>query len=265
MNIIVLIKEAPDMERVRFDRERGVIDRASAGAEINPFDLHALQAAVDLKARHGARVTAVSMGPERCAASLRDAWARGADRCVCVTDRRIAGSDTLATARALSAAISRMEYDLVLCGEKTVDGDTAQVGAEVAELLGIPHSYYAQSIDGIDGEHVRLISADICGSSQARRMRLPALVSVSRRISAPLLPPLKRKLDSLSVEIEKVGLDELGLSEELAGLKGSPTRVSKIMVPPPAQRKGRIFRDDLRGFAECFVEAARPAAGRQSP
>jgi len=264
MNIVVLIKEVPDMERVRFDRERGVVDRASAGAEINPFDLHALQAAVDLKERHGARVTAVSMGPERCAASLRDAWARGADACVCVTDRRFGGADTLATSRALAAAISRMDCDLVLCGEKTVDGDTAQVGAEVAELLGIPHSYYVERITEIDSAHVCLTTSDICGSRQTRRMKLPALVSVARRVAEPKLPSLKRKLDSLGINIEKLGADELGVCEKDAGAKGSPTRVSKIVVQKSAQRKGRIFRDDLGGFAEGFIDAAKPFIGKKT-
>jgi len=264
MNIIVLIKEVPDMERVRFDRERGVVDRASASAEINPFDLHALQAAVDLKARYGGRVTAVSMGPERCAASLRDAWARGADECVCVTDRRFSGADTLATSRVLAAAVGRMDYDLILCGEKTVDGDTAQVGAQLAELLGIPHSYYVQSITGVDKTSVHVATSEICGSGQVRRMKLPALVSVARSIAVPRLPELRRKLDSFSLDVQKLGAGDLGVSENDVGAKGSPTKVVKIVVQKSAERKGRIFRDELGGFAEAFIGEAKPFMGKQT-
>ena len=260
MKIIVLIKEVPDMERVLFDRERGVVDRASASAEINPFDLYALQAAVDLKKIHGGHITAVSMGPERCTSSLKDAYARGADSCVCVTDKNFAGADTLVTSRVLAAAISRLEYDLIICGEKTVDGDTAQVGAEVAELLNIPHSYYVEEISKVESGHISVFTSEINGSNQARRMKLPALISVVRHIAKPLLPPLKRKLDSVSIDIKKIGANELNIPEENAGLKGSPTRVSKIVIPKAAVRKCEIFRDDLN----AFIQAVKPFAKRKA-
>jgi len=240
LNIIVLIKEVPDMERVRFNTERGTIDRSSASAEINPLDLYALQAAVDLKNQYGGHITAISMGPESCITSLRDAWARGADTCICVTDKRFGGSDTLATSQILAAAISRIgSYDLILCGEKTVDGDTAQVPAEVAELLDIPHSYYVSRI---------FDKNSFATPTQIRKMKLPALASVSRQISTPLLPSLKRKLDSLSVNIEKVRLEGLEFAS-------SPTKVSKIVVPKPSNRKSMIFRDDI----EAFIEAVKNA------
>ena len=255
MNIVVLIKESPDMDRVLFDRERGIIDRASAGAEINPFDLYALQAAVDLRERYGGQVTAVSMGPPGCAASLRDAWARGADACILVTDPRIGGSDTLATSRVLAAAVARMDFDLILCGEKTVDGDTAQVGAEVAELLDIPHSYYVHEISDISKGFISLVSANICGANQRRRMKLPALVSVVRHIAAPKLPALKRKMDSLSVDIEKLSLSDINVPEDKVGIKGSPTRVSKIVVPKITVRESKIFKDDVNGFIETLRKA----------
>jgi len=256
-----MIKEVPDMERVRFDRERGVVDRVSASAEINPFDLYALQAAVDLRDRYGGRVTAISMGPPRCVESLRDAWARGADACICVTDRRFGGADTLATSRTLAAAIAQLDYDLILCGEKSVDGDTAQVGAQVAEHLDIPHSYYVEHVMDIVDGIISLTTADICGAKQSRKMKLPALVSVSRQISVPLLPTLQRKLESIDIDVQKFDLDDLSLSETDVGSKGSPTRVSKIVVPETIGRDSKIFRDDLSGF----IEAMKPfVKGRRS-
>ena len=250
MNILVLIKEVPDMERVKFDRERGVIDRASASGEINPLDLYALQAAVDLKNKHGGHIVAVSMGPEKSENSLRDAYARGADRCVLVTDKKFAGSDTLATSRILAAAISQMAYDLILCGEKTVDGDTAQVGAEVAELLDIPHSYYVENVDAITKKEITVITGEICGKKQSRVMKLPALMAVNKGIAKPLLPSLKKKLDSVAVNIDRVGMAEIGDLVDPAhlGTKGSPTKVSKIVIPKDVKRNGVIFRDDLKGF-----------------
>ena len=149
MNIVVLIKEVPDMTKVKFDRERGVVDRAGAPAEINPFDENAIQAALNLKkTKENVTITVVTMGPLRAEKSLRMAYAKGVDKMVLVSDRAFGGSDTFATARVLAAALKNIEnIDLIICGEKSVDGDTAQVGAEVAEFLNIPHSYYVDKID----------------------------------------------------------------------------------------------------------------------
>ncbi|MCL2851528.1 MAG: electron transfer flavoprotein subunit beta/FixA family protein [Defluviitaleaceae bacterium] len=262
MNIIVLIKEVPDMERVRFDRARGVIDRISSEGEINPLDLWALQSAVDIKNRHGGCVTAMSMGPERSIASLRDAFARGADNCILLSDRRFAGSDTYATSRVLAGAISRMNPDLIICGEKTVDGDTAQVGAEVAELLDIPHSYYVESIDSMEDSGVVVTVSDICGSKQQRRMKLPALIAVNRSIAYPLLPALERKLESISLNVQKMGISELSgvVGENDAGLNGSPTKVSKIVIPDIVKRKGKIFQND---GSDNFINAFKTAVQRR--
>ena len=127
MKILVLLKEVPDMEKVRFDSQRGVVDRSSAPAELNPFDESALQAALDLKRKTGAHVTVLTMGPPRAELTLQDACARGADAGILLTDRAFGGADTFATSRTLAAAIATLDYDLILCGEKSVDGDTAQV------------------------------------------------------------------------------------------------------------------------------------------
>ena len=259
MNIIVLIKEVPDMESVRFDRERGVIDRSSAKGEINPFDLYALQLAVDLKRQCGGQVTAVSMGPKRCIASLRDAWARGADKCICVTDRDFGGADTYATSKTLASVLERLEYDLIICGEKTVDGDTAQVGAGVAEMLDIPHSYYVDEVMSIKEGRLQVLVSNLCGLSQVREMKLPALISVGRGVAHPLLPALKRKVDSVSVEVECIGLEELSevLLRDDVGLRGSPTKVSKIVIPQALGRNSVIYREDMTGFARAVKDVVR--------
>lgn len=262
MNVLVLIKEVPEMEKVKFDTERGVVNRTSARAEMNPFDLYALQAAVDLKEKADVHITAVTMGPMTATGTLRDCWARGADHCVLLSDRVFAGSDTYATAKVLSAAIQTMKFDLILCGEKSVDGDTAQVGAEVAELLNLPHTYYAGQIKEVDQKAVTVVANGIAGASQTRRMSLPALVSVDKGIAVPKLPGLERKLDSLKTEIEILNLDSISgiASAEEVGLKGSPTKVAKVVVPKIQTRSSIVFRDDLEGFADavaaCLEEVA---------
>jgi len=257
MNILVLIKEVPDMTKVKFDSEKGVVDRSSADSEINPFDMNALQAAVNIKNKYGANVTVLTMGPPKSEKSLRDAYARGADKGVLMTDRKFGGSDTCATAITLSAGIKHLgKYDLIICGEKSVDGDTAQVGAEVAEFLDIPHSYYVEKINNLNDKEIEVVIENVCGSKQVRKMKLPALIGVTKNINSPKLPTVNRKLESLEIEVEKISLDDLCeyINEDNTGFKGSPTKVSKIIIPSPLERVSHIFRDDYVSFKEAVKQ-----------
>lgn len=252
MKILVLIKEVPDMERVKFDSERGVVDRSSASAEINPFDESALQAAVDMKEKYGAEVTVMTMGPGKAARSLQEAYARGADDGILVTDRAFGGSDTIATSRTLAAAISKEPYDLILCGEKSVDGDTAQVGAEAAQILGIPHCYYAEAIEA-DGDKVRVTIENLCGMKQIRTMAMPCLVGVTKNIASLKLPTVRRKLESREKEFTSLGLADLPeLSKENTGFNGSPTKVAKIEVPAEETKESIVFRENFDDFAAAI-------------
>ena len=232
------------MATVKFDSERGVVNRAGADAEINPFDENALKAAVDLKHTYDdVEITAVTMGPPRSEKSLRMAFAKGADKMVLLTDREFGGSDTYATARILSAAIRHIgDYDLIICGEKSVDGDTAQVGAEVAEFLGLPHSYYVDSIK-LEEDKVRVTVENISGRRQERVLTCPCLVSV------------KRKLLSLEQDVEILTIKDLEeLTPDNTGFAGSPTKVSKVVVPGVITRESHIYREDTEAFAAKIEE-----------
>lgn len=254
MNVFVMIKEVPDMANVKFDSEKGTVNRNSAEAEINPFDLNALQAAADLKEKADCQVIAVTMGPPKAEKSLKDAYARGADRCILATDVKFGGSDTLATSHTLAAAIQKAgKPDLIFCGEKSVDGDTAQVGAEVAELLGIPHCCYVEEIKSLTEKTVCVIVEDMGGKKQERELELPALLSVTKNINVPKMPSLKRKLASLNADIETLKLADLEglLTEEKTGFKGSPTKVLKIEVPRPETRDSQIYRGGYGAFSEA--------------
>nr|WP_312578265.1 electron transfer flavoprotein subunit beta/FixA family protein [Sedimentibacter sp.] len=255
MDILVLIKEVPDMQKVKFDSEKGVVNRSSAESEINPFDMNALQAAIDLKSKLGATVTVLTMGPPSAEKSLRDAFARGCDNTVLITDRKFSGSDTFATAKTLAAAIKYFgKYDLIICGEKSVDGDTAQVGAEVAEFLDIPHAYYVEKINDINKTEIEIVIENLFSSKQVRKMNLPALIGVTKNINVPKLPTVNRKLKSLEVEVKKISLNELieNISENDTGFKGSPTKVSKILIPVPLERTSKIYKDDYISFKEAI-------------
>ena len=256
MKILVLIKEVPDMQKVQFDSEKGRVNRAKAPAEINPFDENALETACELKkAREDVDVTALTMGPPRAEKSLRIAYARGADHGILLTDAKFGGADTCATSKTLAAAIQKKGgYDLILCGEKSVDGDTAQVGAEVAEFLGIPHCYYVERIEKMTAGHIEVTAEDLWGKKQTRRMALPALVSVTKNITTPKLPTVRRRLESRAIEVDTLKFSDLEdiLTVEETGSKGSPTRVNRVVVPGEAVRESRIYREDESGFLEAL-------------
>ncbi len=262
MNILALVKEVPDMTKVNFDCERGVVDRSSAESEINPFDINALQTAVNIKNQYGAKVSVLTMGPPKAEKSIRDAYARGADEGILLTDRKFGGADTCATAMTLSAVIKYLgNFNLIVCGEKSVDGDTAQVGAEVAEFLDIPHAYYVDKIIEITNENITVEIEEICGSKQIRKMKLPALIGVTKNINHPRLPTVNRKLESLEIDVKTISLEDLSdyISEESTGFKGSPTKVSKIEIPRTIKRESLILRDDYNSFKEIIKNETKGA------
>lgn len=244
MRIIVPVKQVPDMNQVKFSTDKGVVDRSSADTEINPFDLYALEAAVRIKeALGGTTVTAVSMGPRRAETTLRDALARGADKGLLLTDKIFAGADTLATSYTLAGAIRKLgDFDLVICGEKTVDGDTGQVGPELAEHLNIPHVAYVSSIRQA-GEKL-VVVCDMESESVTIECRFPVLITVSKDVNIPRLPGFRDKAASRKAPVPVWGAGDLAdvADADRFGVKGSPTRVHRISVPSEAGRKGKIFR-----------------------
>lgn len=250
LKIIVLIKQVPDIEKVRFDVETGRIDRSSAPAEINPFDLNALEAAVQIKEKLGGYIIALSMGPPQAVSSLRDAMARGADDAILLEDKKFAGADTWATSYTLAAAIKKIgAYDLILCGEKTVDGDTGQVGAEVAEQLNIPHVYYVSRIVDFNEKNITVIS-EMDDASYTIEAAYPALISVTKDANKPRLPTLKDKLRAMKNEVKVWHATDLEGFVDLncVGYLGSPTNVHKVVIPQERYREGKIFRNVEEGL-----------------
>jgi electron transfer flavoprotein beta subunit len=256
MRIIVLIKQVPDMEKVKFDREKGVVDRKSAGTEINPFDLNALEAAVQIKEQNGAEVVAVSMGPPSAESALREAIARGADKGILLSDKKFGGSDVKATSGTLAAGIKTLgAFDLVIAGMQTVDGDTGQVGSEVAEFLDIPHICFVEKINQTDDESIT-VTTDIWDSVYVEKMKYPGLLTVTKDINAPRLPSFKNKMAAKKAEIPVWGVEELKahLDESTVGIKGSPTWVKRVEVPAAIKREGKQWRDNLDQAIEEFTD-----------
>lgn len=246
MKIIVPIKQVPDMSQVKFNIEQGRVDRHSAGVEINPFDLNAIEAAVQIKEKSDGCIIAISMGPISAESSLKDALARGADEAVLLTDSAFSGSDTLATSHILAAAIRKLgEFDLIICGEKTVDGDTGQVGPEIAEYLEIPHISYVSSIKAISPKLV--VSYEMNNTRCTVESGFPVLLTVTKDINIPRLPAFSDKMKARKTDIQKWASNDLipYIIPDRIGAQGSPTRVYKVTIPSEDERKGRIFRDTL--------------------
>ncbi|MFZ6016677.1 MAG: electron transfer flavoprotein subunit beta/FixA family protein [Nitrospirota bacterium] len=230
MNIVVCIKQVPDTAEVRINPETNTLIREGVPSIINPYDMHALEAGLQIRERVGGKVTVLTMGPPQAENALREAISMGADNAVLMTDRAFAGSDTWATAYTLSKAIEKIGADIIFCGKQAIDGDTAQVGPEIAEFMNIPHIAYVRKIEDIKNDSIkvqRLMDEgyDIVESS------LPVLLTVVKELNEPRLPSLKGKIAAKKAEIKKMGLLETGADENTLGLKGSPTQVKKIFAP----------------------------------
>lgn len=230
MKIVVCIKQVPDTAEVRINPETNTLIREGVPSIINPYDLNALEASLQIKEQNGAKVTVLSMGPPQAETALREAVSLGADEGVLLTDRAFAGSDTLATSYTLATAIRKLEADIIFCGKQAIDGDTAQVGPETAEFLNIPHVAYVKKIEEIRDGYVRVQRLmdegyDVVESS------MPVLFTVVKELNKPRLPSLKGKMAAKKAVIRSMGMADIGVSEGSLGLKGSPTQVRNIFAP----------------------------------
>ena len=242
MKIVVCIKLVPAITDVKIDPQTGTLIREGVESEVNPFDLYAIEEGIRLKEKHGGTVTALSMGPPQAERALRDALARGCDDMILLTDRKFAGADTLATSYTLSRAIRKIGlYDLIICGHKTTDGDTGQVGPGLAEWLSIPHVSYVRKIIDVDDRSM-VVERSIDSSYEEIETPLPCLITVTKEINVPRLPSLRRKIESRRKPLQIWTSEDLG-REGRFGLEGSATRVIKVYDPPP-RPGGELLRGD---------------------
>ncbi len=249
MNIVVCIKQVPDTAEIRINPETNTLMREGVPSIINPFDLHALEAGLQIKEKCGGKVTVLTMGPPQAEAALREAVSMGADEAVLLSDRAFAGSDTWATSYTLAQAIRKLGADIIFCGKQAIDGDTAQVGPETAEFLGIPHISYIRKIEEVRDGYVRAQRLmdegyDIVEST------LPVLLTAVKELNQPRMPSLKGKMAAKKAEIKKMGKDDIQADDSNIGLKGSPTQVKNIFAP-----QIKADRKMLEGAPNAQVDA----------
>jgi electron transfer flavoprotein beta subunit len=256
MNIVVCLKQVPGTTKVEIDSQTNTLVRQGIKNIVNPFDAYALEEGVRIKERYGGKVTAISMGPPQAEEVLREAISSGADEAVLLSDSAFAGSDTLATSYTLAKAINKIqEYDLVICGRQTIDGDTAQVGPELAEMLEIPFAAYVSQIEEIDNGRMR-VQRMVEDGHEVIELPLPAVITVVKEINVPRLPSLRGLARAKSATIPAWTVQELGVDKNMVGLSGSATRVIKIFFPQRVHH-GEILQGSVENQVASLIDKLR--------
>lgn len=255
MNIVVCVKQVPDTNEVRIDPVKGTLIREGVPAIMNPDDKAGLEAALELKDRLGAKVTALSMGPAQADAVLREALAMGADEGILISDRAFGGADTWATSSTLAAAISTLPYDLIITGRQAIDGDTAQVGPEIAEHLGLANISYASAVEVEGGELI--VRQELDDRTHVVRAKLPALVTALGGMNKPrYMTPGGIFRAFRQQEIRVMTRSDVPVEDGNIGLSGSPTKV-KRSFPKAVKAPGMTIERDADESAQFIMDKLR--------
>lgn len=254
MKIITCIKQVPASSKVEIDPITGVLIRDGSNVKMNPFDLFALEASFIIKELTKGDVHAVTMGPFSAIEVLKEALYMGADQATLISDRRFAGADVLATSYTLFQLIKSIgDYDVIVCGKQTTDGDTAQVGPEVAEFLKIPHIPYVKEIIEVK-ENSIVVYSSYDDYDEIVEVKTPCLITIEKDANTPRLPSFKRKL---LVKDYKINIKTLkDLEDENPGnygLTGSPTQVEE-MFPPKRKTETELFDLNKKDSAKKIIE-----------
>jgi electron transfer flavoprotein beta subunit len=292
-NCVVLIKQVPDTKRITVDamNDDGTVNRGALPAIFNPEDLNALELALDIKDKFGGKVTAIAMGLPAASAVLREALYRGADDAILVTDRRCAASDTLATSYILSCAVKKIDYDIVLCGRQAIDGDTAQVGPQLAEKLNIPQITYVEELISLEN-HLMTARRNVGNGWQEVKCKLPVLLTVIDEANEPRVSVAKRlmkykkartpveiqmqlkqnnpaanetelkqlvqakveELEEKGLLIKQWDLDYLNADLQWCGRDGSPTKVHRIQSVVLTARESKTVETSEKGITDMIHE-----------
>lgn len=251
MNIIVCIKQVPDTTEIKIDPVKNTLIRDGVPSIMNPDDKGGLELALRMKDMYGANVTVITMGPPQADLILREAYAMGVDRAILLSDRKFAGADTLATSYALAGAIKTMDYDLIIAGRQAIDGDTAQVGPEMAEHLGLPQVSYV--IDAVRQENGNLIvKKENEDSVQTLEVEGKCVLTVLASAFSARYMTVNGIVEAYNKEVEVWGADKLDVDENKLGLKGSPTKVFQSF-PKALKTPGEIHEVSEEEAVEIIV------------
>lgn len=238
MKIVVCMKQVPAGTKVDIDPETGALKRMSGATRTNPYDLFALETALQIREKVGGTVTAITMGPPQAEIMMKDAFTMGADDAVILSDKKFAGADVLATSYVLKQGIELIGgVDLIICGKQTTDGDTAQVGPAIAEHMHIPHAAWVSEISEVTEKSIT-VKQDLASVCQVSELPYPCLITVDKDINVPRLPSyiLKKKTADRQVRILTFK-DMPDQNLDRYGLIGSPTAVERMFAPPEKEKQ----------------------------
>lgn len=254
MNIIVLVKQVPNTTEVKLDPKTGSLIREGIESIINPDDRHALEAAILLKEAHGGKITVLSMGPPQAIDAISEALGMGADEGILLSDNAFAGADTWATSLTLGKAIEKLgDYDLVICGRQAIDGDTAQIGPQVADHLELPQVTYACEIEQIDEKGI-IVKRRLEDGYERIQCNLPAVITVIGELNTPRHPMVEQLIDACKEKapIKVWNAADIGVQTREVGLEGSLTHVIKTFAPK-VKRETEILEGDTKEVVASLI------------
>ncbi len=252
MNIVVCIKQVPDTTEVKLDPKTGTLIRDGVPSIINPDDKAGLEAALRIKDKNGSHVTVLTMGPPQADLALREALAMGADRAILLTDRAFAGADTWATSSALAGALKNIDFDLIIAGRQAIDGDTAQVGPQIAEHLGLPSVTYVEEIEAYDKSIV--VKRAFEDGYQKIKVQTPCLITALKELNESRYMNVQGIFEAFDEsKIEVWNVTNIEVDENNLGLKGSPTKVKKSFTKG-AKTAGKVFDVSPQEAAQIIVD-----------
>ena len=256
MKIIVCIKQVPNTTEIKIDPITNTLKRDGVPSIINPDDKTAIEAALQLKEKCGATVTVITMGPAQAEKALREALAMGADEAFLLTDRAFAGSDTLATSTILAAAIKKLGADVVFCGRQAIDGDTAQVGPQISEHLGIPQITYAAAIDYDESRGALIVKRQFEDRYQTLEVKGRCLITILSTLDKPRYMNVWDIVSQDEKEIGIITFNDIEVDPAAIGLKGSPTKV-KSTATKQFDKTIETLELDPESAAKTIVDALK--------
>lgn len=262
MNILVLVKQVPDTTIIKINPDTNTIIRTGVPNIVNPDDLAGIEEALSLKGKFGGTVTTITMGPMQAESMIRSLYARGVDDAYLLSDRLFAGSDTWSTSWILSSMIKKLDYDLIIAGYQAIDGDTAQVGPQIAEFLDIPQVTHVSKITDFQDGKITL-EKKYENETYLLRAKLPCLITTIKTMNTPRLMKSNLAWNSDLKDVHIINAESLGVKQEFIGLTGSPTRVKKTYtktvlkrsIPEVISPKEAAFR--INSLIKPYVEVQK--------
>ena len=255
MKIVVCVKQVPDTKGGVVFNPDGTLNRGAMLTIMNPDDKAGLEAALRLKEQYGAEVTVLTMGLPKADEVLREAMAMGADKGILVTDRVLGGADTWATSTTIAGALRNLDYDLIITGRQAIDGDTAQVGPQIAEKLGIPQVTYVKDFK-LEGDHA-IVKRALEDGYEELKVKLPCVLTCIKELNAPRYMSVPGILKAAQQEIKVWSAADIGVDTTTVGLKASPTNVFRSFTPKPKGAGISVEGDTPKEKAENLVSALK--------